>query len=150
MKTRFAPSPTGLIHTGNARTALLSALAAYQNKATFLLRIEDTDKSRSTEEHIQDLIDDLNWLGLSWQEGEGVGGPHKPYRQSERQELYEHYYQELIKQNKAYPCYCTDEELELTRKLQMASSQAPRYPGTCKHLTEAQRQEKLNEGRKPS
>lgn len=150
MKTRFAPSPTGFIHIGNARTALLSALAGHHGEGTFLLRIEDTDKARSTLEFLDALVADLVWLGLIWQEGEGVGGKYAPYRQSERHKIYEHYYQELLKQGAAYPCYCTDEELELTRKLQIASSQPPRYPGTCRHLTHEQRAQKEQEGRKAS
>jgi nondiscriminating glutamyl-tRNA synthetase len=150
MKTRFAPSPTGFIHIGNARTALLSALAGYHAQGTFLLRIEDTDKARSTLEFLDALVEDLFWLGILWQEGEGVGGKEGPYRQSERNTIYEHYYQELLKHKHAYPCYCTDEELELTRKLQIASSQPPRYAGTCRNLTIAQREQKEKEGSKPS
>ena len=150
MKTRFAPSPTGLIHIGNARTALISALAGYQAQGIFLLRVEDTDKVRSTDEFLQGLVEDLKWLGIIWQEGEGVGGNLGPYRQSLRDDIYAHYYDRLISEGHAYPCYCSDEELELTRKLQIASSQPPRYPGTCRHLTSEQRQEKEAAGRKPS
>jgi glutamyl-tRNA synthetase len=150
MKTRFAPSPTGYIHIGNARTALLSALVGYQGQGNFLVRIEDTDKARSTDEYMNALLQDLTWLGLTWQEGEGVGGPQGPYRQSLRHDIYEHYYQELVQHKHAYFCYCTDEELELTRKLQIASGQPPRYPGTCRHLTAAQQEQKIAEARKPS
>lgn len=150
MKTRFAPSPTGFIHIGNARTALISALAAYQSEGTFLLRIEDTDKVRSTTEFLDGLLEDLHWLNLAWQEGEGVGGKYAPYRQSLRQDIYEHYYDELLKTGMAYPCYCTDEELELTRKLQIASGQPPRYAGTCRNLNPEEREKKQSLGLKPS
>ncbi len=139
MKTRFAPSPTGLIHLGNARTALFSALYGVGQGGTFLLRIEDTDKARSTSEHIEALVQDLHWLGIAWQEGEEVGGPHAPYRQSERDALYDSYYQKLLEIGRAYPCYCTPEELELERKLQKASGQPPRYSGKCKRLSEVDR-----------
>ncbi len=140
MKTRFAPSPTGLIHLGNARTALFSALYGVGQQGVFLLRIEDTDKARSTLEHIEALVRDLRWLGVEWQEGEGIGGAHGPYRQSERDGIYEAYYQKLVDLGRAYPCYCSAEELDLERKLQKASGQAPRYSGKCKRLTAADTQ----------
>ncbi len=140
MKTRFAPSPTGLIHLGNARTALFSALYGVGQQGTFLLRIEDTDKARSTLEHIDALVRDLHWLGIEWQEGEGVGGAQGPYRQSERDDIYADYYQRLLDLGRAYPCYCSAEELDLERKLQKASGQAPRYSGKCKRLDAPARQ----------
>ena len=150
MKTRFAPSPTGLIHLGNARTALFSALYGVGQKGVFLLRVEDTDKARSTLEHIDALVRDLRWLGIEWQEGEMIGGDHGPYRQSERDAIYEAYYKKLVDLGRAYPCYCSAEDLELERKLQKASGQAPRYSGKCKRLSEADRQALEVKGVKPT
>ncbi len=150
MKTRFAPSPTGLIHLGNARTALFSALYAHGHGGTFLLRIEDTDKARSTEAFIQALCADLKWLGIHWQEGEEVGGEHRPYRQSERDSIYAHYYHLLEEQGHAYPCFCSDDELELERKLQKASGQPPRYSGKCKHLHADEKAAKIAAGINPT
>jgi glutamyl-tRNA synthetase len=150
MKTRFAPSPTGLIHLGNARTALFSALYGVGQQGVFLLRVEDTDKARSTLEHIDALVRDLHWLGIEWQEGEGVGGVHGPYRQSERDAIYAAYYQQLIDLGRAYPCYCSAEDLDLERKLQKASGQAPRYSGKCKRLTQADHQVLEAKGVKPT
>jgi nondiscriminating glutamyl-tRNA synthetase len=150
MKTRFAPSPTGLIHLGNARTALFSALYGVGQQGVFLLRVEDTDKARSTLEHIDALVRDLHWLGIAWQEGEGVGGAHGPYRQSARDAIYADYYQQLVDLGRAYPCYCSAEDLDLERKLQKASGQAPRYSGKCKRLTTADHQALEAKGVKPT
>jgi glutamyl-tRNA synthetase len=138
-KTRFAPSPTGLIHIGNARTALFNAL--YAHKSVFLLRIEDTDLERSKDTYIQQLKQDLKSLGLLWQQQE---------KQSDRFDIYAKYYQQLQQQDLAYPCFCTPEELALSRKLQRASGKAPRYAGTCTHLSEAERAAKLQKGLKPT
>jgi glutamyl-tRNA synthetase len=149
-KTRFAPSPTGLIHLGNARTALFNALYAYHHHGTLLLRIEDTDLERSRTEYVQQLMSDLQWLGLNWQEGPQVGGDHGPYYQSERNEIYARYYALLEQQNMVYPCFCTPSELELARKLQRISGQAPRYAGTCAHLNETAIATKLAQGLKPT
>lgn len=150
IKTRFAPSPTGLIHLGNARTALFNALYAYHHQGTLLLRIEDTDLERSRIEYVQQLMSDLQWLGLNWQEGPQVGGDHGPYYQSERHEIYARYYTLLEQQNVVYPCFCTPSELELARKLQRISGQAPRYAGTCAHLNETEIATKLARGLKPT
>jgi glutamyl-tRNA synthetase len=138
-KTRFAPSPTGLIHIGNARTALFNAL--YAHKSVFLLRIEDTDLERSKDTYIQQLKQDLKSLGLLWQQQE---------KQSDRFDIYAKYYQQLQQQDLAYPCFCTPEELALSRKLQRASGKAPRYAGTCTHLSEAETAAKLQKGLKPT
>lgn len=150
MKTRFAPSPTGYIHLGNARTALFSALFAKGQGGQFLLRIEDTDKARSTEAYCEALVEDLHWLGVEWQEGEGLRGDHGPYRQSLRTQIYEHYYEQLTKMGRAYPCYCSEEDLDLERKLQKASGQPPRYSGKCKALSNAVRAEKEAAGIRPT
>lgn len=148
IKSRFCPSPTGRIHLGNARTALFNVLAA--KEGVFLLRIEDTDKSRSYEEHTQSLLDDLKWLGMQWQEGPGIEGEHGPYWQSKRQPIYDKYYEVLLEGGQAYSCYCSDEELVLNRKIQLANNQPPRYPGTCRELSEDARIAKEREGCKPT
>lgn len=134
VKTRFAPSPTGLIHFGNVRTALFNVLLAKKMGGVFLLRIEDTDIERSREEHIQALQEDLRWLGLDWQEGEAAGGAAAPYRQSQRGALYEKYLEQLLAQGKVYPCFCSAVELEVSRKVQAAAGKPPRYSGKCAHL----------------
>lgn len=134
-KTRFCPSPTGHVHIGNVRTALFNALLAKQKKGIFLLRIEDTDVERSKKEYVAALEADLRWLGLDWQEGPEHDLHNGPYFQSQRQSIYDHYYQELEHKNLAYPCFCTEEELALMRKVQRASGRPPRYAGTCFGLT---------------
>lgn len=135
MKTRFCPSPSGLMHTGNVRTALFNALLARGHNGQFLLRIENTDQARSSEEFAQAQQYDLHWLGLDWQEGPGIEGPNGPYWQAQRSHIYDHYYQQLIDTKQAYPCFCTEQQLEISRKTQIASGQPPRYAGTCRHLT---------------
>jgi nondiscriminating glutamyl-tRNA synthetase len=127
-KTRFAPSPTGLMHFGNLRAALFNYLFSRSNNGVFLLRIEDTDQARSEDIYCEAIQSDLHWLGIEWQEG--------PYYQSERGSDYDAYYKSLEEAALVYPCFCSEEQLELTRKLQLASGQAPRYPGTCRHLSE--------------
>ena len=130
LKTRFAPSPTGYIHVGNARTALFNALLAYGgDDATFLLRIEDTDEERSDEYLTAQLIDDLRALGIQWQEGYEVGGCHAPYAQSQRSTLYQEYIDELVERGFAYPCFCTPEELHSMRLQQKLAGIPPRYDG---------------------
>jgi len=142
IKTRFSPSPTGLVHLGNARSALFSAFYAMKMKGVFLLRIEDTDRARSEQKYVDLLQDDLHWLGIEWQEG--------PYFQSDRSDLYAQYYSILENRGEAYPCFCTDEELAFNRKLQLSRGQAPRYPGTCRQLTDAEKNNHLKAGRKPA
>lgn len=150
IKTRFAPSPTGLLHLGNLRTALFNALYAYHHNGTFLLRLEDTDAERSQVAYAQQLQSDLRWLGLDWQEGPEVEGENAPYVQSERSDIYDKYYQQLIDQGQAYPCFCTPTELSISRKLQRSSGQAPRYAGTCAHLSQADIDKKLSQGLQPT
>lgn len=149
-KTRFCPSPTGLIHLGNTRTALFNDLYARKNQGIFLLRIEDTDAERSKEEYTEQLQEDLRWLGLLWHEGPGKDLGHAPYWQSKRQGVYDRYYTELETKQLAYPCFCTSEQLDLTRKYQQASGQPPRYPGTCRALTPEAVAKKRAEGIKPT
>ena len=149
VKTRFAPSPTGLIHMGNARTALFSALLAKHLDGDFLLRIEDTDRERSKEEYTQSLMRDLCWVDCKWQEGPDIGGELGPYWQSERQAIYDRNYKKLEELGLAYPCFCSEEQLALTRKVQRAAGQAPRYPGTCRGLNAEEVKAKLAQGLKP-
>ncbi len=134
MRVRFAPSPTGHLHVGNARTALFNWLLARGHGGTFILRIEDTDIERSTLESERGILADLRWMGLEWDEGPDVGGGHGPYRQSERLELYASHARELIEKRHAYYCFCSAETLEASRKLAMAEGRPPMYPGTCREL----------------
>src|SRR3989338_3313798 len=127
IKSRFCPSPTGLIHIGNARAALFNALFARSQNGTFLLRIEDTDIERSRPEFAEALLQDLHWLGCEWDEGPGRPQGHEPYYQSERMTVYTQYYKKLLDLNLAYPCFATEEELSLMRKLQRAAGKPPRY-----------------------
>lgn len=150
IKTRFAPSPTGHIHLGNARTALFNGLLAQKHKGVFLLRIEDTDRERSKDEYIETLLQDLRWLGLEWQEGPEKDGEHGPYAQSERASVYQRYYRQLEDSEQAYPCFCSPTELALVRKAQLAAGQPPRYPGTCARLNEAERESRWARGLKPT
>jgi glutamyl-tRNA synthetase len=144
--TRFAPSPTGALHLGNARTALFSQLWARKSGGKFILRIEDTDAERSQVRFREQLLADLRWLGLDWDEGPDVGGPSGPYCQSERGEFYLGLFARLAASDLAYPCYCTAEDLELSRKLQRMAGKPPRYAGTCRALTGAQRAERESRG----
>ena len=147
VRTRFAPSPTGPLHMGNARTALFNYLFAKKEGGTFVLRIEDTDKERSLPEWEKDLLENLHWLGLEWDEGEGKGGPYTPYRQSERTGIYKQYLQQLLDQGKAYLCFCGEEELEVQRQEQMSRGVAPRYKGTCRGLSKEEQEKQLKAGK---
>lgn len=148
--TRFAPSPTGSLHLGNARTAFFSHLWARKSGGRFILRIEDTDVERSEARFRDGLMAELRWLGLDWDEGPDVGGPSAPYSQAERGEFYRVLFAQLAANGDAYPCYCTAQELELSRKLQRMAGKPPRYAGTCRHLTAAQRAEREARGLKPT
>src|SRR5271163_4096225 len=148
--TRFAPSPTGSLHLGNARTAFFSYLWARKSGGRFILRIEDTDVERSQARFRDDLMVEMRWLGLDWDEGPDVGGPSAPYSQAERGDLYRTMFGRLETDARAYPCYCTPEDLELSRKLQRMSGKPPRYAGTCRHLTSAQRAEREARGLRPT
>lgn len=134
MKTRFCPSPTGMIHLGNARTALFNGLFAEGHPGQFLLRIEDTDRTRSDEKYTQALQQDLQWLGLQWDEGPGHDLGNGPYWQSERQKFYDEFYQKLLASDDAYPCFCTEQELKIAKRVQIASGRPPRYRGTCRAI----------------
>lgn len=150
VRTRFSPSPTGMIHLGNARAALFSNLFAKKNHGVFILRIEDTDATRSLERYIHALQYDLRWLGLNWQEGPMVDGPLGPYFQSARQAIYETYYQVLNEKQQIYPCFCTDQALAMERKLQLSRGEAPRYRGKCSKLSASEINALLAQGLKPA
>jgi glutamyl-tRNA synthetase len=134
VRTRFAPSPTGRMHIGNARSALYPFLLARHTGGTFILRIEDTDRKRYSPGAEQELIDGLHWLGLEWDEGPDIGGPHGPYHQTNRREIYNEYAWKLVDLGHAYPCFCTPERLDRVRQEQMKNKQNPRYDGTCRNL----------------
>ncbi len=150
VRVRFAPSPTGRLHIGTARTALLNWLFARKERGFFIVRIEDTDRSRSTIEYEESILEDLAWMGLNWDEGPDIGGDYGPYRQSERFELYQMRADELLRSGQAYRCYCTPEELEERRKKRLAIGLMPKYEGTCRNLTADQEAECLAQGRKPA
>lgn len=149
-RVRFAPSPTGELHVGNARTALFNWMFARHHGGSFILRIEDTDESRSALSYQINLFDDLNWLGLDWDEGPRKNGSCGPYKQSERLDIYKEHLQKLIEADLVYPCYCTEEELEEERQNLILSKRMPRYMGKCRNLTVEERKAKEKEGRKPS
>ena len=132
MRLRFPPSPTGKIHVGNIRTALFNWIWARKNNGELVLRLEDTDAERSTKEFEDVIIQELNWLGLDVDEGVGVGGEYGPYRQSERKDLYTQYINQLLEENKAYKCYCSQEELDEMREKQKAAGEIPHYDGRCR------------------
>ena len=125
IRVRFAPSPTGHLHVGNARTALFNYLFARSTGGTFILRIEDTDVVRSTSESEKMIYEDLNWLGIEWDEGPIKGGDFKPYRQSERLDIYKQYVNQLLSEKRAYPCFCTKDELEEQKKKAIAMKAKP-------------------------
>jgi nondiscriminating glutamyl-tRNA synthetase len=133
VRVRFAPSPTGHLHVGGARTAIFNWLFAKHHGGTFIIRVEDTDQARSTRESEQMVLDDLRWLALDWQEGPDVGGPHAPYRQSERREQYNATAAALVAKGVAYRCYCSEEELEAKRQTAEAEGRPPHYDLTCWH-----------------
>jgi glutamyl-tRNA synthetase len=152
-RVRIAPSPTGPLHIGTARTALFNYLFARRNGGTFILRLEDTDVARSSIAYEKDILDGLHWLGLRWDEGpevagEAARGPFAPYRQMERLPLYREAADRLLAEDKAYYCYCTADQLEADRRAQEAAKEPPRYVGRCAHLTEAERAAFVAEGRR--
>lgn len=148
--TRFAPSPSGRLHPGNARTALFNWLAARAGGGRMILRFEDTDATRSTEEAAEALMSDLAWLGLDWDEGPDVGGEAAPYRQSQRGDIYARHLEALEQAGHAYPCFCSAEELEAARRAQARRGEAPRYPGTCRGLDPEERERRRAQGREPA
>jgi glutamyl-tRNA synthetase len=147
VRCRFAPAPTGYLHVGGARTALFSWLFARHHGGSFVLRVEDTDRRRSTDEAIRTLIDSLRWLGIDWDEGPEVGGPFGPYRQTERMPVYQEVTRHLLESGRAYHCYCTPQELEDRRRAAERGGQTPGYDGRCRNLSEAERAAFEAEGR---
>ena len=146
VRVRFAPSPTGFLHVGGARTALFNWLFTRHNGGSFIIRIEDTDEQRSSGKYEESLLEDLRWLGLVWDEGPVTGGDHGPYRQTERVAIYKEYAEELVKRGMAFPCFCTDEELEEKRERMREEGKPPQYDGTCRGFDEAVLRKKRDEG----
>jgi glutamyl-tRNA synthetase len=152
-RVRIAPAPTGPLHIGTARTALFNYLFAKQNKGSFVLRIEDTDPQRSKKEWEKDIVENLIWLGIKWDEGpdpkdiQNYIGGFGPYRQSQRQNIYQRYIKRLLETGNAYYCFCSKEELEAKREYQMSIGQAPRYNGKCRNLPKETIKKYLKEGR---
>ncbi|HEX9652584.1 MAG TPA: glutamate--tRNA ligase [bacterium] len=149
VRVRFAPSPTGHLHIGNARTAILNWIFARKHQGVFVLRIEDSDRERSTASAEPAILEDLQWLGLNWDEGPQVGGDHGPYHQSQRLHLYAEYLNVLRTQGNAYPCYCKEEELEAKRQVALQRGENPRYDQKCLSLSTDEIRSFEKEGRKP-
>lgn len=149
VRVRFAPSPTGPLHVGGARSALFNYLFAKKNKGSFILRIEDTDLERSELKWTEEIIEELKWLGVQWDEGPDIGGKYGPYKQSQRLDIYEKYLKQLLEENKAYYCFCTEDELEASRQEQAVRGVAPHYNGKCSNLKKEVVEKLLAEG-KPS
>ena len=147
IRVRFAPSPTGYLHVGGARTALFNWLLARHAGGTFVLRIEDTDLVRSTQASVQAILDGMRWLGLDWDEGPDVGGPHGPYFQMQRLDTYRDHADRLIQSGHAYPCYCTKEELDAMREEAQARGEGFSYHGKCRSLSSEQIDQYQKEGR---
>lgn len=150
IRVRFAPSPTGSLHIGGARTALFNWLFAKQSGGNFILRIDDTDESRSTEESTRSIFALLEWLGLFWDEGPAVDGPYAPYIQSQRHGIYQEYIHKLLDSGAAYHCYCTADELKQIRESALAEGRQPHYPGKCRRLTPQEQNSLKAQGRKPT
>lgn len=146
VRVRFAPSPTGSLHVGGARTALFNWLLARKTGGKFLIRVEDTDEARSTRESETSILNDLKWLQLNWDEGPEVGGPHGPYRQSERKHIYLAAAEKLMKEGKAYRCFCTEEELEEKRLAAEAANVDSKYDGKWRDADPKLVQEMLDKG----
>ena len=145
-RVRIAPSPTGPFHIGTARTALLNYLFAKKHQGSFVLRIEDTDQKRSAKKWEEDIIDNMRWLGINWDEGPNIGGDYGPYRQSERKKIYRGYIQKLLDENQAYYCFCTPEELEAERQYQVSIGESPHYSGKCGRLNQEEVKKRLGRG----
>ncbi len=138
VRVRFAPAPTGLLHIGNARTALFNFLFAKRHQGAFVLRIEDTDVERSTDTFIDRIVEDLQWLGISWEEGPDRGGPLGPYRQTQRLSTYREFADRLLHEGKSYKCFCSEDRLDQLRKEQLSKGKMPRYDGRCRSLSAAE------------
>jgi glutamyl-tRNA synthetase len=150
MRVRFAPSPTGQLHVGNARTALFNWLLARGAGAAFVLRIEDTDAQRSTADSEAAILHDLRWLGLDWDEGPDVGGPRGPYRSSERLHLYQSYAQELLENGQAYHCFCSPAQLDAERRAAVDAGLPARYSGHCRRVARDEAERRMAAGERPA
>ncbi|MBU7594049.1 glutamate--tRNA ligase [Metabacillus halosaccharovorans] len=150
VRVRYAPSPTGHLHIGNARTALFNYLFAKNQGGKFIIRIEDTDKKRNIAGGEESQLKYLRWLGIDWDESVDVGGEYGPYRQSERNDIYRKYYEELLEKGLAYKCYCTEEELEKEREEQVSRGETPMYSGKHANLTVEEQKELEAKGLKAS
>src|SRR6188474_325425 len=148
MRLRFAPSPTGQLHVGNARTALFNWLLARGQGGTFILRIEDTDLERSSRESEQAILEDLRWMGLDWTEGIDAGGDRGPYRQTERLHIYRAYAVELMASGAAYHCFCAADQLEADRQAALAAGRPPKYVGRCRNLARDEARRRIESGEK--
>ena len=149
VRVRFAPSPTGPLHVGGSRTALFNYLFAKNNKGKFILRVEDTDIKRSEQRWTDEILEELKWLGIQWDEGPDIAGNFGPYKQSQRTDIYKKYLEKLLQEKKAYYCFCSEDDLESKRQDQMSRGLAPKYDGTCAHLSEEIIQKNLAENKLP-
>ena len=149
VRVRFAPSPTGNLHAGNVRTALLNWIFAMQQNGVLILRIEDTDRDRHVIGSEEGIAADLNWLGIEWSEGPDVGGNFGPYRQSDRLEIHIEYAERLLREGRAYKCYCSEEELKKEREETLAKGLPPRYNGKCRDISVEEEKKKISEGIEP-
>jgi nondiscriminating glutamyl-tRNA synthetase len=147
-RVRFAPSPTGDLHVGNARTALFNWLFARHHGGDFIVRIEDTDRARTSEKFEKGILKDLRWLSIDWDEGPEKDGKFGPYHQFKRLDIYDHYLKKLIEEDRVYRCYCTDDELEAERKDLLSKRMMPRYMGRCKNLSDKEKRRLESEGRR--
>ena len=148
VRVRFAPSPTGPLHIGGARTALFNYLFAKQQKGSFMLRIEDTDTQRSEQKWTDEILEQLHWLGIDWDEGPDIDGAFGPYKQSQRLDIYKKYLEQLLEEKKAYYCFCAPEDLEAKRQDQISRGLAPKYDGRCRDLSDEIVKNNLDEGKK--
>mgnify|MGYP001558576438 CR=1 FL=1 len=146
IRVRFAPSPTGPLHIGGSRTALFNYLFAKKNKGKFVLRVEDTDKERSEQRWTDEILEELKWLGIEWDEGPDIGGNFGPYKQTQRLDIYKKYLEKLFDEEKAYYCFCLEEDLEAKRQDQMSRGLAPKYDGKCRNLSKQEVQKKMAAG----
>ncbi len=150
VRVRFAPSPTGHLHIGGARSALFSYLFARQNNGKFIIRFEDTDQVRNVDDAEERLLKDLRWLGIDWDESVDTDGNYGPYRCTDRLDIYRKYVEQLLSEGKAYYCFCTSEQLEKERQQQINKGETAMYSGKCKHLTKEQKEEYFVKGYKPN
>ncbi|MEG1479362.1 MAG: glutamate--tRNA ligase family protein, partial [Clostridiales bacterium] len=145
-RLRFAPSPTGPLHIGGARSALFNYFLAKKHKGCFVMRMEDTDLERSNKASEKNIKDSLKWLGMDWDEGIDIGGDYGPYRQMERLDIYKEAIDKLLAEGKAYYCFCSEDDLTSEKEAQQQRGETPKYSGKCRNLTKEQQQELLDKG----